>query len=464
MEYSVAMTEIMNEKLRSFLLKDLGDEEICFALWNPAAGTKRFTAIIHDVIFPVEGDRQRHGNVSAYPQYVDRVKELALKTKSGIAMIHTHPFGEGHQGVSLADLHYEQDALSHEIYGVTGFPLVGMTLAGNGVWSARIYPEPFKIKWCTGIRLVGRNLKINFNPHILPPPKATFMQVRTVNVWGDEKHADIARLRVGIIGAGSVGSAVTDILARMGVSDVVILDYDKIKPHNLDRTPGAKKSDVGERKVDVVARNAREAATAESFTCDIQPLSIVENDGFRKALDCDVLFSCVDRPWPRQVLNHLAYTSLIPVIDGGVTFRTKNNELVHGMYRAQTVGPGRACLRCMGAMDAGQVQMDRDGVFDNPQYIESLGSDSSLVAARNNVIAFVYGLASLEATQFIELVTNLARAGDLGQQPYDYQSGEIIPIHHKCVEGCEYVKWTAMGDKALPVLGTDKSKQRETEV
>lgn len=55
-------------------------------------------------------------------------------------MVHTHPAGTGHQDVSPQDLRSEQDLLSREVFGVTGLPLVGMTLSGDGAWSARAVP------------------------------------------------------------------------------------------------------------------------------------------------------------------------------------------------------------------------------------------------------------------------------------------------------------------------------------
>lgn len=457
-EFSVAMTESMNDSLNEFLLSDTESEEICFGIWYPAKGKTRYSALIHEIIFPTNKDRVKDGYVKAFPEYVDRVKEIAREKGGGVVMIHTHPFGAGPQGVSRPDLYYEQDVLSREIFGITGFPLVGMTLAGDGSWSARFYPEPFKIKWCNKVRIVGKNLVIHYGinfHHSIPNGR----QIRTTSVWGEKKQADLMGMTVGMIGAGSVGSEVSQILAKLGVEKIILMDYDKIKIHNLDRLP-ASDHDIGRYKIDVLEDVLKKYTTNERFVCVKSKDSVVETTGYEIALDCDIVFSCVDRPYPRQVLNHLSYSCLIPIIDGGVSFQINARKLIHGVYRVQTVGPERACLSCLGAYDPSEVQQDRDGMYDDPEYINEIEKQTK-IKTRQNIMPFVTALAGHETIQFVELVTNLGNIGNLGRQQYDYYAGEIVPEIKSCVKDCEYVKYVGLGDTKSPFLSTDKSRVRE---
>ena len=86
-----------------------------------------------------------------------------------------------------------------------------------------------------------------------------------------------------------------------------------------------------------MARELPQSATASLFLVDALPLSIVEPEGLKAALDCDVLFSCVDRPWARIVLNFIAFAHLIPVIDGGIRLipRPRDAGLSRGTWKAQ---------------------------------------------------------------------------------------------------------------------------------
>ena len=113
----------------------------------------------------------------------------------------------------------------------------------------------------------------------------------------------------------------------------------------------------------------------------------------------------------------------------------------------------------MGVYDPGLIQQDREGALEDPEYIEQLRKVGK-EPERQNIMPFSLGLAALETTQFVELVTGLARRGDLGQQPYDYYTGELLPTFKSCYPECEYLSMIAYGDLKKPILSSDVTKQR----
>src|SRR5260221_5888118 len=145
-----------------------------------------------------------------------------------------------------------------------------------------------------------------------------------------------------------------------------------IKRRNLDRTLGATREDVIRKtpKVTVAERLIKTSHTAEQFHVESYHGSLLQPPGLQRALDCDVLFSCVDRPLPRHLLNALAYAHLIPVIDGGILAEVIEAKLIHADWRIHTVGPSRACLTCIGALDVGDVALDQSGMLGDPDYIK----------------------------------------------------------------------------------------------
>jgi molybdopterin-synthase adenylyltransferase len=463
MTTSVAMTQEVDESLRAHLLRRDRQEDVCFAVWRPSTGRSRFTAIITKPILPSDGDRHIHGNASFEARFFLRAAAEAAQIGGGVALLHSHPGGHGWQGLSTDDADAERGHAA-QAQALTGFPLVGLTLAGDGAWSARVWRAD-----ATGaerdpastVRVVGPRLAVTYDDALIPEPAFDDRVRRTISAWGRASQMSLARLHVGIVGAGSVGSMVGEALARTGIGHISIFDFDSIEEHNLDRCLHATRADIGVAKAKVLADAL--GATSTSPTPDViaYELSVAEDEGLLAALDCDVLFSCVDRPWPRAVLNLAAHAHLIPVIDGGILVEASPDGLHNAQWRAHIAAPGRRCLECLRQYDPGLVQVERDGLLDQTRYIEQLPANHE-VRANENVFAFSMHTAALEVFQFLRMVIAPAGVADIGAERFHFVTGSVTRDTLDCDPGCWYrERLTSMGDQVgFRVTGRHRVAER----
>src|SRR5690606_634664 len=119
--------------------------------------------------------------------------------------------------------------ISPAVMGATGLPLLGLTLGTDGSWSARFWLKDTNQKrkydrsWCETVRVIGKKLSLTYNDNMLPPMFDIGKQLRTISAWGSKNQEDLSRLRVGIVGLGSVGSIVAEILARTGIANFTLI-------------------------------------------------------------------------------------------------------------------------------------------------------------------------------------------------------------------------------------------------
>lgn len=439
MKYSVAITESLNLQLFNHLVREDGQEDLCFAYYRLSRGQNRKTALLCEVTFPKDEDRIIHGNVSFNWSYFDKITSHALKNGLGICFIHSHP-SSGWQGMSPDDVKTEKD-LASRVKAVTGMPLLGMTIGTDNYWSARFWikegPNNYQRYWCESVRVVGKTLKPYYNNKLIPKPKFGIEFHRTISSWGDLKQNDIARLKVGIVGLGSVGSIVAEALLRTGINNITFIDFDLIEEKNLDRLLGANRENIGQFKVDFQKERLLKTDLISNLNINSVPYSITENEGLNAALDQDILFSCVDMPLPRFVLDCISYANYIPVIDGGIDTSPKKDltNIDQARWKAHTIGPERICMQCLGQYKPEDAALEQSGELENPNYIKGLPKNH-FINRGENVFGFSLSLASMEIQQFLSLVLN-PRGIHYGPKEMDFNTGNVdYEFENNCETNC----------------------------
>ena len=76
--------------------------------------------------------------------------------------------------------------------------------------------------------------------------------------WGKDNQIKLNNVNVAVFGLGGVGSFVVEALARSGVGNFTIVDFDKVSQSNINRQLIALQSTIGQNKADVCAKRILE--------------------------------------------------------------------------------------------------------------------------------------------------------------------------------------------------------------
>lgn len=174
-----------------------------------------------------------------------------------------------------------------------------------------------------------------------------------------------------------------------------------------------------------------------------------------------MLFSCVDRPWPRAVLNLVAYAHLVPVVDGGILIHAHCGRLRGAEWRAHLAAPGRACMECLGQYDPALVHAERSGLLDDPSYLTGL-DDNNPLRRNEDVFPFSAAAAASETLHLLSAVIAPGGVADVGAHLYHFTTGTLDRITNGCRPGCPYTTLlTATGDThGLTVTGDHAAATR----
>jgi molybdopterin/thiamine biosynthesis adenylyltransferase len=142
--------------------------------------------------------------------------------------------------------------------------------------------------------------------------------------------------RVLIIGAGSVGSYLAEVLARSGVGAFTIVDPDQVEPANVGRS-AFRVADVGLGK----AFAAAEVVLAINPGARVEVLAARHEEADLASLvaEADLVVAATDEPAAQTRIGHFAYSAGKPAVFPGLYQGARGGEVI-------ITAEGTACFGC----------------------------------------------------------------------------------------------------------------------
>lgn len=326
----------------------------------------------------------------------------AERLRASAVFVHTHP-GSTTEG---SDRDKRVDELLAPMFvsrtGSAWYGSVRLSLDSEGVltfageMSAEGRFTPF-----TRALVVGDRLRL-FGAADAPPgvPVAAIFD-RHVRAFGPDFQHLLGQLTIGVVGCGGTGSATAEELTRLGVGTLLLFDDQRVTDTNLTRIHETVRSDIGRRKVDVLAERLEAAGTGTRAVA--VPERITDRLTAERLRECDVVFGCTDDDTGRAVLNRLAIWYVVPVFDMAFVIDSEAGELRGLVGRVTTLLPGNACLLCRERLDPGRLY-DAALPFAERDRLVGEGYARELPDVDPAVVPFATSVASLAVGELVERI------------------------------------------------------------
>ncbi len=346
-----------------------------------------------------------------------RVAKRAAAERLSILFVHSHP--GGYEEFSDQD-DREEPKLMHFLQARAPDLLHGSLVLSSPehmrarVWVGQSWEEMERV------RVVGRRIRLLGRA---PPGSevAPFFD-RQVRAFGPDIQRLLARLHVGVVGAGGTGSAVAEQLARLGVGTLSIFDGDTLEGSNVTRVYGSRISQAGRNK----AENLGDYLRAIGLVTDVRtyPEHINKEDVAKRLRECDVVFGCTDKEYPRSILVEFSLRYLTPVFDTGVVIDSKDGEIRGVTGRVTTILPGEACLLCRRRITPERIRAEQLPEEERRRLVAE-GYAPELETRNPAVVMFTTAVACQAISEFMHRLT-----GFMGEERF---STEVLQFFHETV-------------------------------
>lgn len=135
-------------------------------------------------------------------------------------------------------------------------------------------------------------------------------------IGGIEGQIRLLSSRVAVVGLGGLGGLAAELLARMGVGTLILIDGDSFSESNLNRQVLATEENIGQNKAEAAQQRIRRLNAAVE-TVTFKEMAKEENIDLMLQ-GCHVILDCLDNLQTRFLLQNTCQRLGIPMIHGAI--------------------------------------------------------------------------------------------------------------------------------------------------
>lgn len=195
-----------------------------------------------------------------------------------------------------------------------------------------------------------------------------------MKTFSPQDQVALLKARVGVVGLGGLGGAVVEILARLGIGILNVIDGDTFEESNLNRQFLSTPKLMAKSKADTAARRIREINP--SIAVNHHSQFINEKNGLDLLNRPDVIVDCLDNVKTRFILERFCRQIGSPLVSAAVAGSTGH---------VTTIYPQDQGLKL---------------IYGDPDKIPSQGAETSL----GTVPYSVTFLAALECAEVVKII------------------------------------------------------------
>ncbi|MGE6699472.1 ThiF family adenylyltransferase [Hyphomonas sp. NPDC076900] len=333
---ALRMTTDQYEKLYAHLFNGDGLEAAAILICGLAGRHGDQLLVHHTLLIPYDACVERTATRLTWPgECLDQAIDEADMINGSVILLHSHPGG-------LFDFSALDDESDQTVIpclqngGKNEAALHGSAImVPDGRIRARVYDENMRSRNIDCIKAIGHDIR-DLTRKLDDRPLA----------YSSAMTSDLSRQSAVVVGVSGTGSIVAEMLARLGVGRIVLIDFDTVEEKNLNRILYATPGDIGRFKTHLL----RDAITAHHPDTVVETFEtlIADIQALLTASEADILFSCVDSMEGRHYCDLMVAAFLCPLIDVGVTIPTRRRnaivEIADVCGRIDFVRPGGASL------------------------------------------------------------------------------------------------------------------------